>query len=306
MTNKERLPSWRPGPTRNAIIDYLDGIGDVPTEDRVAYVDNDGTMWCERPNYIQLDFFLEALRHRTADDPTLAQRPEFDAALQGDPVAMGEIGLARIAVALAGLFDGRSPREFSAAVDEFLEHYRHPDLDVPVASLVYQPMLELVDELRAHDFTVGIVTGGGTEFVRRLSGPLYGVPPHLVVGTLIGYEFGRDDADRPVLRRTVSLMGQANEGAAKVEHIQSQLSRAPIVAVGNTSGDREMLEWADAGPHPGLAVLIDHDDSDREYAYEGTAATFVGADAITDVAARHGWVVVSMRNDWSTVFRAPE
>ncbi|HSK91404.1 MAG TPA: haloacid dehalogenase-like hydrolase [Euzebyales bacterium] len=302
MTDDDRLPSWRPGAARDAIIEYLDGIGDVPLEERVAYVDNDGTMWCERPAYIQLDFFLDALRRRTADDPALAQRPEFDAVLRGDPVAMGEIGLAKIAVALAGLFDGDGPREFGAAVDEFVEHYRHPDLDVPVASLVYQPMLELIDELRAHDFTVGVVTGGGTEFVRRVSRPLYGVPPHLVVGTLIGYEFDRDDDGRPVLRRTVALMGHANEGAAKVEHIQSQLGRAPLVAVGNTGGDREMLEWANAGPHPGLAILIDHDDADREYAYRGEAATLVDAEQITDVAARHGWVVVSMRNDWSTVF----
>jgi hypothetical protein len=177
---------------------------------------------------------------------------------------------------------------------------------VPVASLVYQPMLELIDELRAHDFTVGIVTGGGTEFVRRVSGPLYGVPAHLVVGTLIGYQFDRDDHGRPALRRTVSLMGQVNEGASKVEHIQSQLGRAPIVAAGNTGGDREMLEWANAGPYPGLAVLIDHDDDEREYAYEGEAATFADTERITDVAARQGWAVVSMRNDWSTVFRSAD
>lgn len=297
-----RLSSWRPGATRDAIIDYFDGIGDVPISDRVAYVDNDGTMWCERPRYIQLDFFVDVLRQRAAEQPALADRPEFDAVLRGDPVAMGEIGLAKIAVALAGLFDGDSPREFGAAVDRFLDGYRHPDLDVPVASLVYQPMLELIDELRAHDFTVGIVTGGGTEFVRRVSDPLYGVPPQLVVGTLIGYEFDRDDDGRPVLRRTVSLMGQANEGAAKVEHIQSQLGRPPIVAAGNTGGDREMLEWATAGPYPGLAVLLDHDDADREYAYQGEAATFADTEKITDVAARLGWVVVSMRNDWSTVF----
>lgn len=297
-----RLPSWRPGATRDAILNYLDGIGDVPIEDRVAYVDNDGTMWCERPHYIQLDFFVDVLRHRAADDPALARRPEFDAVLRGDAAAMGEIGLATIAVALAGLFDGDSPVEFRAAVDGFLYRYRHPDLGVPVAGLVYQPMLELIDALWAHDFTVGIVTGGGTEFVRRISGPLYGVPPNLVVGTLIGYELARDDNDRPVLHRTVSLMGDANEGAAKVTHIQSQLGRAPIVAAGNTVGDREMLEWAYAGPHPGLAVLIDHDDADREYAYRGEAATFAAAEQITDVAARLGWVVVSMRNDWSTVF----
>lgn len=208
--------------------------------------------------------------------------------LQDDTAAMGELGLARIAAALAGLFDGDSPDEFDAAVDAFLARYRHPELDASVTSLVYQPMLELLDELWAHDFTIGIVTAGGTEFVRRVSGPLYDVPAQLVVGTLIGYEFDRDDDDRPLLRRTVSQMGSETEGKAKVEHIQSQLGRAPIVAAGNTGGDREMLEWANAGRHPGLAILIDHDDADREYLYAGEAATVTDTEKITDVAARLG------------------
>lgn len=300
-----RLPSWNPGPTRDAILAFLDGIDDVPVVERVAYLDNDGTMWCEKPSYVQLDFCVAELRRRAADDASLAARPELGAVLSGDATAMGELGLARIAVALAGLFDGQTPDEFGAAVDAFVETYRHPTLGVPVASVVYQPMLELLDELRAHDFTVGIVTGGGTEFVRRVSPRLYGVPPERVVGTLIGYELTRDDAGRPRLRRTVSLMGDANEGEAKVQHIQSQLGRGPIFAAGNSGGDREMLEWATAGRYPGLAVLVDHDDADREFAYESRAATFAESEPITDVARRLGWLTVSMRDDWSTVFPPP-
>lgn len=298
----ERLPSWRPGPTRDAIIGYLDGIGHVPVEDRVAYIDNDGTLWCERPHYVQLDFFVDALRRRSSDDASLAERPEFAAVLNGDSVAMGEIGLAEIAAALAGLFDGRTPDEFAAAVDTFVDRYRHPTLEAPVGSLVYQPMLELLDELRACDFTVGIVSAGGTEFVRRVSPRLYDVPPELVVGTLIGYEFARDDDDRPMLRRTVSLMGDANEGEAKVAHIQAQLGRAPMIAAGNSGGDREMLEWAQANAHGGLAILVDHDDAAREFAYESAAATFQDAEPITAVADRLGWATVSMARDWETVF----
>jgi len=297
----ERLPSWRPGATRDAVIGYLDGLADVPVEDRVAYFDNDGTLWCERPGYVQLDFFVDELRRRSTEDPSLAERPEFDAVLRADPVAMGEVGMERIAVALAGLFDGETPDAFATIVDDFITRYRHPLLGRPVAGLVYQPMLELLDELRALDFTIGIVTGGGTEFVRRLSSDLYGVPPELVVGTLIGYEFERD-GDRPVLRRTVGLMGQANEGPAKVTQIQTQLGRAPIVAGGNSGGDREMMEWAMAGPHPGLAILVDHDDADREFEYVGRAQTFEETETITDVAGRLGWLTVSMRDDWSRIF----
>ena len=124
----------------------------------------------------------------------------------------------------------------------------------------------------------------------------------MVVGTLIGYAFDRDDAGRPVVRRTISQIGNANEGGAKIEHIQSQIGRPPLLAVGNSGGDREMLEWAQASPHGGLAVLVDHDDAEREFAYAGTAVTFEDAEPITTVAERLGWVVVSMKDDWQTIF----
>ena len=298
----DRLPSWRPGATRDAILAFLDRSGDVPLDERVAYVDNDGTMWCEKPTYVQFDFFVDALRRRTEQDPSLAERPEFAAVLSGDMAAVGEIGLAKVAGALAALFDGQTPESFGAAVDEFLGRYRHRTLGAPVDGVVYQPMLELIDELRGLDFTVGIVTGGGTEFVRQVSKRLYGVEPGMVVGTLIGYRFDRDDAGRPVVRRTISQIGSANEGGAKLEHIHSQIGRAPILAAGNSGGDREMLEWAQASRHGGLAILVDHDDADREFAYASEAATFKDAEPITTVADRLGWLVVSMQRDWETIF----
>ena len=298
----DRLPSWRPGRTRDAILAFLDGTGDVPVDERVAYIDNDGTMWCEKPTYVQFDFFVEALSERTKDDPSLADRPEFAAVLSGDMAAIGEIGLTKVAGALAALFDGQTPEQFAEATGAFLDRYRHRALGVPVGGVIYQPMLELIDELRARDFAVGIVTGGGTEFVRQVSKRFYGVEPGMVVGTLIGYEFDRDGDGRPLVRRTLSQIGKANEGGAKIENIQSQVGRAPILAVGNSGGDREMLEWAQAGRHGGLAVLIDHDDADREYAYESRAATFEEDESITDVAERLGWVVVSMKRDWATIF----
>lgn len=298
----ERLPSWRPGRARDTILTYLDSLDAVPERDRVAYLDNDGTMWCERPTYVQYDFFVDELRRRSQGDPSLLEKPELAAVLHSDTAAMGELGLARIAGALASLFDDRTPSEFAAAVDAFMARYRHPTFGLATASLAYRPMLELLEELRAHRFTIGIVTGGGTEFVRRVSEPLYGVPAELVVGTLIGYRFERDADERPMLRRTVATVGEANEGPSKVANIQSQIGRAPIVAVGNSGGDREMLEWAMAGPHPGLAVLVDHDDAEREFAYESAAVTFHDAEPITAVADRLGWLTVSIRDDWSQVF----
>ena len=305
MESNDLLRSWRPGATRDALEAFLAASEEVPVVDRVAYFDNDGTLWCERPSYVQLDFFLDALRNRVTEDPSIGERAEFAALLGGDRAALAGIGLERIALALAGLFDGLTPQEFTSAAREFMSRARHRTLDRPTRAVTYQPMLELIAELRRRDFTVGIVTGGGTEFVRAISDDLYGVPAELVVGTLIGYDVSCDGQGPPVIRRTSGLLCAANEGSAKVANIQTQLGRRPILAAGNSGGDREMLEWAQASRaagSPSLALLIDHDDADREFHYTSTAQTFAETEPITDVGARLGWTIVSMARDWDIVF----
>lgn len=288
------LPSWRPGPTRDALLAFLHAAAEVPVEQRVACLDNDGTLWCERPQYVQLEFFLDALKAEVHADPGAAKTPEFAALLSGDEAAVGEVGLDRIAHALTGLFAGLSPEEFTARVHDFMTR---------ASARVYVPMLELIAELRRREFTVCVVTGGGTEFVRAISSELYGVPPQNVVGSLIAYDFVPSSAEGgPGLRRTGRLVAGANEGAPKVSNIQAQLGRRPILAAGNSGGDREMLEWAAAGAGPTLALLVDHDDADREFAYAGTAVSFADPEPIRDVAVREGWTVVSMADDWATVF----
>jgi phosphoserine phosphatase len=296
------LPSWRPGPTREALVGFLDRADDVPVDARVAYLDNDGTMWCEKPTYVQFDFFVDALGQRARDDPSLRARPELAVVLDGDMAAIGEIGLAKVAGALAALFDGQTADQFADAVDGFLSRYRHPTLGVGIDRVIYQPMLELLAELRARDFTIGIVTGGGTEFVRQAARRCYSVEPGMVVGTLIGYTFGRDAQGKPVVRRSAAQTGSANESGAKVEHIQAQIGCRPILAIGNSAGDRELLEWAQASPHRGLGILIDHDDHEREFAYHSEAATITSAEPITSIGRRLGWTIVSMKRDWDTVF----
>ncbi len=295
------LPSWRPGPTRDAVASFLDEALALPPEQRVAVLDNDGTLWCERPGYIQYEFLVRTLHQAVEHDPGLAGRAEYRALLDGDHAALGELGLQRVALALLELCAGWTPDEFTGRARDFVYNEKHPERGVPYPRLVYQPMQELLEALRAHGFAVFIVTGGGTEFVRAVSRDLYGVAPDDVVGTLVEYHF-EERGEGPALVRTAQALGEVNEGRAKVEHIQTQLGRRPIFAAGNSAGDREMLEYAHAAGSPSLALLIDHDDGEREYAYASAGVTTTDTEPIVDIGRREGWTVVSMRDDWATVF----
>ncbi len=298
------LSSWRPGATRDAVVGFLDRAESLPVDQRVAAFDNDGTLWSEKPTYVQYDFLEDVLKAAAGADPSISARPEYAALLDGDQAAMGALGLERIALALNELLEGEQPEQFTARVRAFMDRARHRTLGVPFRRTVYQPMLELLDELRRRQFTIFIVTGGGTEFVRAVSDELYEVPPNAVVGTLIEYDFARRDDGAPVLHRTARILGAANEGSAKVNNIQTQLGRRPILGGGNSGGDREMLEWACAGDGPSLALVVDHDDDAREFRYMSTAQTFAEDEPILSVAERLGWTVVSMARDWATVFPA--
>jgi hypothetical protein len=303
MTRSDHLlPSWREGTTRDALLTFLEASASLAPADRVATFDNDGTLWCERPAYLQFLFFVDALQRAAETDPSLRDRPEFAAVLSNDQGAIGELGLARVGMALNGLFAGLTPEAFSTAAREFVDRAVHPVLGLPARRTVYQPMLELIDALREHGFAVFVVSGGGTEFVRAVSHDLYGVPPEGVVGTLVQHEMVRRADGGPELRRTNLLAGEANEGVAKVTRIQSHLGRRPVFAAGNSGGDREMLEWATAGDGPSMALVIDHDDAQREFAYQGRAESFAEDESITAAAARLGWTVASIANDWATVF----
>jgi len=297
------LPSWNDGPTKRALLDFMAAAEDVPVSDRVAVFDNDGTLWCERPNYVQLEFMLGELARAAAADDTLHSRDEYRALLENDTVLQAELGLERIALALVELCAGIGPRDFDERVRAFFASAVHRDREVPYRSMRFAPMLELLDALRALEFDVFVVSGGGTEFVRAISRDFYDVSPDDVVGTLVTYEFARDDAGRPHLVRGAALDGvAANEGEVKVANIQRHLGRRPIFAAGNTAGDREMLEYVLAADGPSLALLIDHDDADREYAYEAQAGTIDFDGDLVDVGRSLGWTVASIRDDWATVF----
>jgi phosphoserine phosphatase len=271
------LASWNEGAARAAILSYLDTIADVDPSDRIAVVDNDGTLWCEKPQYVQAYFALDQVPGPPPTD------------------------LHQFLGAYMRAFAGHTVEEFDAAVAGWLDGFRHPRFGVPFSGLVYTPMIELLALLREHDFRVFIVTGGGVDFVRPAAAQIYGVEPDDAVGSAVEVEFARRDG-QVVLVRTAKLAGSPNEGEPKVVNIHTHIGRRPIVAIGNSAGDREMLEYAHTGTLPSLCLVVDHDDADREYAYAGAAVTDPDAESITATAERFGWPVISMRDDWSRVF----
>ena len=297
------LPSWREGETRTAILAFLDQVDHIPPAQRVAVFDNDGTMWCEKPNYTQLEFILVELNKAVAEKPELGDNPEYRAILDGDTETLHAIGLEQLGASLMDLFAGITPAEFNAKVASFFANEVHPDRKVPYRKQRYRPMLELMDELRSRGFDFYIVSAGGAEFVRVIGEDFYGVKPEGVVGSQIDYEFSRGADDQVRLLRTNRLVaGGPNEGPGKPPNIQRILGRAPTVAGGNSAGDAEMLEYAMAQDGPSLALLVNHDDAEREYAYDSVAGTFATDESILDTAARLGWTVVSIKDDWATVF----
>jgi len=301
------LSSWNDRPSKSAILGFVARVSDegaadfVPVADRIAVLDNDGTLWCERPAYVQALFILERLAKQAAADPELAARPVTRALLAGDLAAAQAAGAGEMMELLLSAHAGITAEEFAEVAERWLAEARHPRFGRLHSELTYAPMLELVDLLRDAGFRVFVVTGGGVEFVRAVSERIYGIPPENVVGSAVEVSFARRDG-RIVLVREAKVLGSPNEGPPKPVNIQAHIGKRPILAAGNSAGDREMLEYVTTGRLPSLAIVIDHDDAEREYAYAGNAVTDPDAEPIGDTAARLGWTVVSMRDDWARVF----
>jgi len=302
------LPSWREGDARSAILAFVERVtssgsaGFVPPAARIAVFDNDGTLWSERPTYTQAFFVIDRLRELAASDPALAARPVVRALLAGDLHGAFALGADEVGDVALLAHAGLTVEEFATAATAWFASAVHPTLGVPFTRLVYRPMLELLDLLRAHEFRVFIVTGGGVDFVRAVSLDLYHVAPDDVVGTAVDVAFERRDGVVHLVRQAALGRGDVNEGEPKARAIHAHIGRRPILAAGNSAGDREMLEYATTGAGSTLGIVIDHDDAEREFAYESRSATDPGAEPILETAVRLGWTVVSMARDWVTVF----
>jgi phosphoglycolate phosphatase-like HAD superfamily hydrolase len=306
------LPSWNEGPAKQAILNFVRVTTDrasptfVPPEERVATFDQDGTLWVEHPMYSQVMYCLDRVPAVVAKKPELKNVEPFKTVLSGNREAMAKFTMKDLEAILVATLTGMPVDEFNAEVKKWFETAKHPRWNRPYTELAYQPMLEVLRYLRDNAYKTYIVTGGGQDFVRVYAGQVYGIPPEQVVGTAGGTKYGYAKDGKPFLTKEPKLLLNDNN-AGKPEGIHLMIGRRPNAAFGNSTGDRQMLEWTGAGAGARLKMLLLHDDAAREYAYgpaAGLPDSKVGTftPALYDEAKKNGWTVISMKNDWKRIF----
>jgi hypothetical protein len=306
------LASWKDGAAKKAIVDFVRSTTNrsspkfVPVGERVATFDQDGTLWVSHPMYTQVVYCLERVPVVVKAKPELANVEPFKTVLSGNHNAIAKLPKEELEKILAATLTGMSVDAFAAEVKKWLATAKDPRWKRPYTELVYLPMIELMKYLRTNGYRTYIVTGGGQDFVRVYSQDVYGVPPEQVVGSAGGVTYGYDTSGRPFLTKEPKLLLNDNN-AGKPEGIHLMIGRRPRAAFGNSTGDREMLEYTKTGDGARLSMLVLHDDANREYAYgpaTGLPDTKVGAfpQALHDEAKKQGWVVISMKDDWKRIF----
>lgn len=302
---EDALPSWNDGAAKSAILDFVGrvteegGPGYVPPAERIATFDNDGTLWSEQPAYFQLAFAMYRIHALAGKHPEWKTQQPFKAVLEGDMKALAASGQKGLLTLLATTHAGITTDEFAAAVADWCDNARHPRFKRPYTDLVYQPMLELLDYLRANGFKTFIVSGGGVEFMRVFAERVYGIPPEQVVGSSGVLKF-TTRAGKPVLVKQPKVEF-IDDHDGKPVGIQRFIGRRPILAFGNSDGDQQMLQWTAAGDGVRFMGLVHHTDADREWAYDRKSK--IGTlDKAWDEANARGWTVVDMKQDWKVIY----
>ena len=301
------LPSWNDTGPKKAIIAFVDRVTRpdspdlVPPSERIATFDNDGTLWCEQPMYVQLAFALDRIRALAPQHPEWNEKEPFAAVLRGDAkgvAATGEKGLVEL---IAATHAGMTSEEFERIATDWISTARHPRFDRLYTQCTYQPMVELLTYLRANGFKTYIVSGGGIEFMRPWAERAYGIPPDQVVGSSIKLKYELR-GNQPVLTRLAEI-DFIDDKVGKPVGIQKLIGRRPIAAFGNSDGDYEMLRWTTSAESlkPTLALIVHHTDADREYAYD-RESHFGRLDRALTESTERGWLVVDMRRDWKVVW----
>ena len=309
------LPSWNEGSAKKAILDFVNATTEknnskfVPPEDRIATFDQDGTTWVEQPIYSQVLFTFDRVSALAPQHPEWKTKQPFQAVLTGDKEAMAKFTLKDIEVLVFATHTGMTTEAFQSIVKDWMAKAKHPRFHQSYSQLVYQPMLEVMSYLRDNGYKTYIVTGGGQAFVRAYAQQVYGIPPEQVIGSALTTKYEYQD-DRGILMREPKLLLN-NDLAGKPEDIYLFLGRHPRAAFGNSIGDRQMLEYAQACGGASLEMLVLHDDAVREYAYgpaQGLPDTKVGTfpQTLYEEAKAKGWTVISMKNDWKRIFAGAE
>src|SRR5213593_2323916 len=308
---QDPLPSWNDGKAKRSIVEFITKVTTagtpafVPAPERIATFDNDGTLWCEQPMPVQLFFALDRVKALAPQHPEWKTKEPFASLLKGDlktALAGGEHALLQIVMATHA---GMTTAEFEQIVKDWLVTAKHPKFKQPYNECVYQPMIELLAYLRANGFKNFIVSGGGIEFMRPWAEKAYDIPPEQVVGSSIKTKYEWRDS-KPVLMRLPEI-NFIDDKAGKPVGINQHIGRRPVMAFGNSDGDREMLEYTQGGSGPRFMLLVLHDDAAREYAYGpalGLPTPKLGAftSALYEQTKKDGWTVVSMKDDWKQVF----
>jgi phosphoserine phosphatase len=299
------LPSWNEGPSKAAILRFLQEVTTegsaafVPPLDRVAVFDNDGTLWSEQPLYVQGIFALDRVKTLVAQHPEWREQQPFRAVLEDDLDGVLAGGLEAIVELLVATHGGNTSEEFEQIVLDWIASARHPSTGRPYTEMVYQPMLELLETLQAHGCRNYIASGGGIEFMRAWVEEAYGIPPEQVIGSSIETRFEIRDGE-PVLVR-LPQVDFVHDHEGKPVGIHKFIGRRPLLAFGNSDGDLQMLQWTAAGDGPRFLGLVHHTDAEREWAYDRESP--VGRlDRALDEARAQGWTVVDMAREWRVVF----
>lgn len=299
------LPSWRESKAKQSIVEFVERVTREGTpdfvlpEERIAVFDNDGTLWSEQPMYFQAFFIFDRIMTLAPQHPEWATTEPFASVLSGDlksALAGGEHALLQMTMATHA---GMTTDEFAQIVSDWTKSAKHPVSGRLYTEMVYQPMLEVLNYLRANHFKTYIVSGGGIEFMRPWTHQVYGIPPEQVVGSSIKTRFEVRDG-QPVLARLAEL-NFIDDKEGKPVAIQQHIGRRPIMAFGNSDGDFQMLEWTTSGPGPRFGLLVHHTDTEREWAYDRQSS--IGRlNRGLDEAESRGWVVTDMKTDWATVY----
>jgi len=309
MKGKELLPSWNEGAAKTAIVEFVEQtlVKPVPSEERVAAFDADGTLWCEQPVPVEADFILRRLAVMAKADPTLRDRQPWKAAYEQDNSWLGQVITEHYAgndtkaqTLLDGVgaaFAGMAVDDFEVNADSFLRSGRHPTLGRAYLETAYVPMVELLGYLAANGFSNHIVSGSGADFIRPVTGELFGISRERVIGSSTVLEFTSSDKGGTITRK--AQLGFLDDGPQKPIQIWNRAGRRPLVAGGNSNGDLPMLEFTQHQDKPSLRLLLLHDDPEREFAYTS------GAEEALARAHVSGWTVVSMKDDFATLFSPP-